>query len=24
LLNYLNGAIVEDVKKIDNIWSSNG
>lgn len=23
LLNYLNGAIVEDVKKIDNIWSSN-
>lgn len=24
LLNYLNGDIVEDVKKIDNIWSSNG
>jgi len=24
LLNYLNGAIVEDVKKVDNIWSSNG
>lgn len=24
LLNYLNGAIVEDVKKQDNIWSSNG
>lgn len=24
LLHYLNGAIVEDVKKIDNIWSSNG
>ena len=23
LLNYLNGAIVEDVKKIDNIWNSN-
>jgi ectoine hydroxylase-related dioxygenase (phytanoyl-CoA dioxygenase family) len=23
LLNYLNGDIVEDVKKIDNIWSSN-
>jgi ectoine hydroxylase-related dioxygenase (phytanoyl-CoA dioxygenase family) len=23
LLNYLNGAIVEDVKKIDNIWQSN-
>ena len=24
LLNYLNGDIVEDVKKVDNIWSSNG
>jgi len=24
LLNYLNGDILEDVKKIDNIWSSNG
>jgi ectoine hydroxylase-related dioxygenase (phytanoyl-CoA dioxygenase family) len=24
LLNYLNGDIVEDVKKLDNIWSSNG
>lgn len=24
LLNYLNGDIMEDVKKIDNIWSSNG
>lgn len=24
LLNYLKGDIVEDVKKIDNIWSSNG
>lgn len=24
LLNYLSGDIVEDVKKIDNIWSSNG
>lgn len=24
LLHYLNGDIVEDVKKIDNIWSSNG
>jgi ectoine hydroxylase-related dioxygenase (phytanoyl-CoA dioxygenase family) len=23
LLNYLNGDIMEDVKKIDNIWSSN-
>jgi ectoine hydroxylase-related dioxygenase (phytanoyl-CoA dioxygenase family) len=23
LLNYLNGAIMEDVKKIDNIWKSN-
>lgn len=24
LLNYINGDIMEDVKKIDNIWSSNG
>ena len=24
LLNYLNGDIVENVKKVDNIWSSNG
>ena len=23
LLNYLNSDIVEDVKKIDNIWKSN-
>jgi hypothetical protein len=23
LLNYLNGDIVEEVKKLDNIWSSN-
>ena len=24
LLNYLNGSIIDDVKKLDNIWVSNG
>lgn len=24
LLNYLDGSIIEDVKKLDNIWASNG